>query len=148
MERNLVVSVPETDISQPYLEAKLYMDRVEQEEYECRKDECNRTPDPESSCVPEPLEHGVSHMMCPVRVHSQNLSFATVLWDMPQIPTEDSSLETDTVGDLTPNWVVNPMEEIIKLVPEDVSEQTNVELQKGSSHHFEPVINSCQVCIT
>lgn len=161
MESDLILSAqpayPEQDdcaAEEPYLEAKLYIERVEKE-----NNHKDRTHDPLVTDGPEPLEHGVSITMFPVRVPSMQISCATVQWDMPQTsadaPSQDTgSNEISLSYGLSMDWVVNPasldvallsQEDIIDLVPDKESGQTDDDLQDGPAISLE--IDSSQVCI-
>lgn len=167
MESDLVLSAqpayPEQDdcaAEEPYLEAKLYIERVEQENNRCQEENHkDRTHDPLVTDGPEPLEHGVSITMFPVRVPSMQISCATVQWDMPQTsadaPSQDTgSSEISLSYGLSMDWVVNPasfdvallsQEDIIDLVPDKEPGQTDDDLQHGPAICLE--IDSYQVCI-
>ncbi|XP_053086581.1 PH and SEC7 domain-containing protein 4 [Pangasianodon hypophthalmus] len=157
MESDLILSeqsaYPEPDnftAEEPYLEAKLYIERVEQEN-RCQEE----NHDPLATDGPELLEHGVSITMYPVRVPSMHFSCATVQWDMPQTPadapSQDSgSSEINSSYGLSMDWVVNPLdvpllcqEEIIDLVLDDEPGQTEDDLQQGPAINIE--VNSCQL---
>lgn len=145
---------------EPYLEAKLYIERVERENNRCQEENrMDKSQNPLAKDGSEPLEHGVSITMYPVRVPSMHFSCATVQWDMPQTPAdvpsqEPGSSEINSSYGLNMDWVVNPpsldmpllnQEEIIDLVPvEDPGKMDDV-LQHGTVISIE--VESCQVCI-
>lgn len=164
MERNLVLPAQppyeETDVfeaekPQPYLEAKLYIERIEQESKICQEEKAtDGTYEPLEG--PEPSEHGVSLMMYPIRVPSMHLPCATVQWDMQHTSTEGTSTDSASVdkpncsdgagSDLT----VNPLsshtpsssqESFIDLIPENEAGQTH-----GDAELQQEPDNFCQVC--
>ncbi|KAL7834841.1 hypothetical protein SRHO_G00290880 [Serrasalmus rhombeus] len=162
MERNLVLPVQppyhETEVfeaekPQPYLEAKLYIERIE-EENKCT----DRTHEPLEG--PEPLEHGVSLTMYPIRVPSMHLSCATVQWDMPQTPTEDPTSDIASVDELNSSgasldWTVNPLssdtpslsqEDMIDFIPEEETVQIDTDAELQHAPAVENKVNSCQTC--
>lgn len=145
---------------EPYLEAKLYIERVERENNRCKEENhIDRTQNPLATEASEPLEHGVSITMYPVRVPSMHFSCATVQWDMPQTPAdvpsqESGSSEINSGYGLSMDWVVNPtsldmpllnQEEIIDLVPDKEPGQTDDVMQHGAVISIE--VDSCQVRI-
>ncbi|XP_072529452.1 uncharacterized protein [Salminus brasiliensis] len=171
MERNLVLPAQppyqETDVfeaerPQPYLEAKLYIERLEQDNKTCQEEKCmDRSPEPLEG--PEPLEHGVSLTMYPIRVPSVHLTCATVQWDMPHTLAEDSSPdsacmdELNSSGGASLDWTVNPLssdtlalsqEDTIDLIPEEATGQSDSEdeLQQAPAVTVENKVNSCQTC--
>ncbi|KAG9281878.1 PH and SEC7 domain-containing protein 1-like [Astyanax mexicanus] len=172
MERNLVLpaqppyqetDVFEADKSQPYLEAKLYIERVEQDSKICQEENgIDRTYEPVEG--PEPVGHGVSLTMYPIRVPSMHFTCATVQWDMPETPTEDPSLDSACVDELNSSggasldWTVNPLssdppsfsleEDMIGLIPEEESGRidTEAELQQRPAVTVEDNVSSCQTC--
>ena len=146
MERNPVLPAQppyqetdgfEAEKPQPYLEAKLYIERIEQENERCQEEKhMDRTHEPLEDL--EPLEHGVSLTMCPIRVPSVHLNCATVQWDMPQTPTEDPTLDAASADELNSSgaasldWTVNPLssdtpslsqEDIVDDIPEEEEEK-------------------------
>lgn len=155
MESDLILPAPDDFTSEePYLEAKLYIERVEQENHRCQEEiHRERTHEPLETDVPEQLEHGVSITMYPVRVPSMHFSCATVQWDMPQIPADApskdlGSSEINSSYGLSMDWVINPaldmpllsQEEIIDPEPEEEPGQTDDDVEQ------EPVeVDSCQV---
>ncbi|KAK3509050.1 hypothetical protein QTP70_018789 [Hemibagrus guttatus] len=161
MESDLILSAqpafPEP-AEEPYLEAKLYIERVERENNRCKEENhTDRTQNPLATDASEPLEHGVSITMYPVRVPSMHFSCATVQWDMPQTPAdvpsqESGSSEINSGYGLSMDWVVNPpsldmpslnQEEIIDLVPDKESRQTDDVMQHGTVISIE--VDSCQL---
>ncbi|TSL28186.1 PH and SEC7 domain-containing protein 3 [Bagarius yarrelli] len=167
MEGDLI-AFPEADNfheEEPYLEAKLYIERVEQENNRCQEgNHRDRTQNLLTTDSSEPLEHGVSITMYPVRVPSMHFSCATVQWDMPQTSSDVTSRESDTSGinssyGSNMDWAVNPpslvmslvnQEEIIDLVPDEEPPQMDDDLQ----HQTGIKVDSCQlhdevnVCVT
>ncbi|GAA6105737.1 PH and SEC7 domain-containing protein 1 [Tachysurus ichikawai] len=161
MESDLMLSAqpafPEP-AEEPYLEAKLYIERVERENNRCQEENrMDKSQNPLAKDGSEPLEHGVSITMYPVRVPSMHFSCATVQWDMPQTPAdvpsqEPGSSEINSSYGLNMDWVVNPpsldmpllnQEEIIDLVPvEDPGKMDDV-LQHGTVISIE--VESCQL---
>ncbi|XP_053341530.1 PH and SEC7 domain-containing protein 4 [Clarias gariepinus] len=155
MESDLILPAPDDFTSEePYLEAKLYIERVEQENHRCQEEiHRERTHEPLETDVPEQLEHGVSITMYPVRVPSMHFSCATVQWDMPQIPADApskdlGSSEINSSYGLSMDWVINPaldmpllsQEEIIDPEPEEEPGQTDDDVEQ------EPVeVDSCQL---
>lgn len=168
MESDLILSAqpaysePDDFVEEePYLEAKLYIERVEQENNLCLEEtHRGRTHEPLVKDGPEPLEHGVSITMFPVRVPSMHFSCASVQWDMPQTPSdapsqESSSSDINLSYGLNMDWVVTPpssdmhllnQEEIIDLVLDEEPEQTDDNLQQEPAISTEA--DSCQVCIS
>lgn len=167
MESDLIVSAqpayPEPDdfvAEEPYLEAKLYIERVEQENNRCQEENHRgRTHEPLATDGPEPLEHGVSITMYPVKVPSMHLSCATVQWDMPETPADTpfqdaGSSEIKSSYGLSMDWEVNPssldmpflnQEENLDLVSDKEPGQTDDDLQEGQDISIE--VDS-QVCIS
>lgn len=164
MESDLILpaqpAYPELDdfvADEPYLEAKLYIEQVEQENNRClEEDHGDRTFELLATDSPEPLEHGVSITMYPVRVPSMHFSCATVQWDMPQI---DASCQDTGSSEINPSygpnvdWIVNPLdmpllnqEEIIDLLSDKEPGQSDDNLQHGPDTSIE--VNTCQVCIS
>lgn len=160
MESDLILpaqpAYPEPDdfvAEEPYLEAKLYIEQVEQENNLCLEEaHRDRTYEPLATDGPEPLDHGVSITMYPVRVPSMHFSCATVQWDMPQTPVDASSQDTgSSVINLSygPNvdWTVNPLDiEMIDLVSDKEPGQSDEDLQQGPDISID--IDPCQVCIS
>lgn len=165
MESDLILSAqpaysePDDFVEEePYLEAKLYIERVEQENNLCLEEtHRGRTHEPLVKDGPEPLEHGVSITMFPVRVPSMHFSCASVQWDMPQTPSdapsqESSSSDINLSYGLNMDWVVTPpssdmhllnQEEIIDLVLDEEPEQTDDNLQQEPAISTEA--DSCQL---
>ncbi|XP_076868126.1 uncharacterized protein LOC143519016 isoform X2 [Brachyhypopomus gauderio] len=157
MERNVILPVnsqyPETDgfeaeEPQPYLEAKLYIERMEQEEKGCQKEMCKEGPhDPLPTEGLEPLEHGVSLTVYPIRVPSINFTCATVPWDVPHAPAEPlpsgsvdeincrdgACLDWSGVDPLLSDTPSVSQEDIIDLIPEKQLRQTDTVLQQEST---------------
>lgn len=168
MESDLILSAqpdyPEPDdfaAEEPYLEAKLYMEKVEQENNRCQEENHRDRPhEPAKTDSPEPLEHGVSITVYPVRVPSMHFSCATVQWDMPQTPVDApsqdaGSTEINSSYRLSMDWEVNPssldvpllsQEEIIDLVPDKEPGETDDDLQEVPDISIE--VDACQVCIS
>lgn len=78
--------------SEPYLEAKQYMDRLKQENEELlTKETSQRSNDPTDLA-----EQTFSLTVFPVTVPCAPLSYATVQWDIPETPVQPLSSECDT----------------------------------------------------
>lgn len=168
MESDLILpahpAYPEPDnfeAEEPYLEAKLYIEKVELENNRCQEDNHrDKTQNPLATGDSKPLEHGVSITMYPVRVPSMHFSCATVQWDMPQTPTDVPSQESGSSAinssyGLNMDWVVNPpcldvpllsLEEIIDLAPDKEPGQTDDDLHNGTVLSIE--VDSCLVCLS
>lgn len=165
MESDLILSTqpayPEPDnfaAEEPYLEAKLYIERVEQENNRCQEENHkDRTYEPLVTDGPDPE---VSITVYPGRVPSRHFSCATVQWDMPQTPADApsqdiGSSEINSSYGLNMDWVVTSpfldmpllsQEEIIDLVPDKEPGQTDDDLQQGPTLSTEVI--SCQVCFS
>ncbi|KAF4072937.1 hypothetical protein AMELA_G00253270 [Ameiurus melas] len=88
----------EFEADEPYLEAKLYIERVEQETNRClEENRRSRTHEPLAKDGPESLEHGVSITVFPVRVPSMHFSCASVQWDMPHTPADAPSQDSSSI---------------------------------------------------
>ncbi|KAA0716207.1 PH and SEC7 domain-containing protein 3 [Triplophysa tibetana] len=85
-------NIEDYEESEPYLEAKQYMDRLNQENEELlKKDTSQRDNDPTDLA-----EHTSSLTVFPVTVPCASLSYATVQWDIPETPAEPLSSQCHT----------------------------------------------------
>ncbi|XP_057214057.1 uncharacterized protein LOC130568883 [Triplophysa rosa] len=90
----MMENIEDYEESEPYLEAKQYMDRLNQENEELlKKDTSQRDNDPTDLA-----EHALSLTVFPVTVPCASLSYATVQWDIPETPAEPPSSECDTAS--------------------------------------------------
>ncbi|KAI5615643.1 PH and SEC7 domain-containing protein 1-like isoform X4 [Silurus asotus] len=159
MESDLILSShPAYPDEEPYLEAKRYIERVEQKNNLCQEENHREgTIEQLETDCPDPLEHGASITMYPVRVPSMHINCATVQWDMPQpsadAPSRDSgSIDITSSYGLSMDWVVNPLsldmpllnqEDIIDLVTVEEPEQADFDSQhEGPATSLE--VAACQ----
>ncbi|KAI5089193.1 PH and SEC7 domain-containing protein 1-like isoform X4 [Silurus meridionalis] len=159
MESDLILSShPAYPDEEPYLEAKRYIERVEQKNNLCQEENHREgTIEQLETDCPDPLEHGASITMYPVRVPSMHLNCATVQWDMPQpsadAPSRDSgSIDITSSYRLSMDWVVNPLsldmpllnqEDIIDLVTAEEPGQADFDSQhEGPATSLE--VAACQ----
>lgn len=85
-------NIEDYEESEPYLEAKQYMDRLNEENEELlKKDTSQRDNDPTDLA-----EHALSLTVFPVTVPCASLSYATVQWDIPETPAEPRSSQCHT----------------------------------------------------
>ncbi|XP_026882932.2 PH and SEC7 domain-containing protein 4 isoform X2 [Electrophorus electricus] len=147
MERNLIFPVQshyqetdgfEAEQPEPYLEAKLYIERMEQESKRRQKEACKDGSDgPLPPDGPEPLEHGVSVTVYPIRIPSVHLTCATVQWDVPspsssvnEINCRDGACLDLVVDPLSSDMPSLSQEDITVLIPEKEHRQTDTVLQQ------------------
>ncbi|KAF5909435.1 PH and SEC7 domain-containing protein 3-like isoform X1, partial [Clarias magur] len=143
---------------EPYLEAKLYIERVEQENHRCQEEiHRERTHELLETDGPEQLEHGVSITVYPVKVPSMHFSCATVQWDMPQTPADApskdlGSSEINSSYGLSMDWVINPpaldmpllrQEEMIDPEPDEEPGQTGDDVEQEPAITIK--VDSCQL---
>lgn len=158
LPHNQELNVLEVDDSQPYLEAKLYIERMAEENScinDIPKDKIKKLPNTDGS---ETLEPGVT--MFPIRVPSTNFTSATVQWDMPESPNDDLSPDSSPVDELnlsygvSVDWVVNPLSpEISSLNQEDnpnFKHKEDPELTDSKLHQWSAISEngSCQISDT
>lgn len=86
-------NIEDYEESEPYLEAKQYMDRLKQEHEKLLKENetSQRSNDPTDL-----TEHNFSLTVFPVTVPCASLSYATVQWDIPETPAEPLTSGCDT----------------------------------------------------
>ncbi|XP_067262635.1 PH and SEC7 domain-containing protein 4 isoform X1 [Chanodichthys erythropterus] len=106
--------------SEPYLEAKQYIERIKQENEKSLGIEGV----PMKSVGLDVSDHGVSLTVYPVTIPCSPLSYATVQWDAPKTPAEPpapgSDHELDSIDEPGFDWTLNlPSEDLNYITNQD-----------------------------
>ncbi|XP_051750764.1 uncharacterized protein LOC127513182 isoform X2 [Ctenopharyngodon idella] len=103
--------------SEPYLEAKQYIERMKQENEKSLEIEGV----PMKSVGLDVSDHGVSLTVYPVTIPCSPLSYATVQWDAPETteepPAPGSDRELDSVDEPGFDWTLNLPSEDLSYIP-------------------------------